>query len=225
MNKKAFTLIELVFVIVIAGILMTIAVPRFKKNDLDKAAEQIASHIRYTQHLAMQDDKFDPNDNFWFKKRWSITFNDTLIPDCGIDTGSTGTWKYSVYSDTSLSGHLNSPSEPASNPNKNGYYLSAGWSGISGSDCKKIDEDLNLGKKYNISRIWLNNCGASNVRTISFDELGRPMASVSTTGGGGSTRPYDRLLKQDCKITIQQTGWWHRKTITIAKETGYVSIM
>ena len=36
MNKKAFTLIELVFVIVIAGILMTIAIPRFKKNDLDK---------------------------------------------------------------------------------------------------------------------------------------------------------------------------------------------
>ena len=64
--KKAFTMLELVFVIVIIGILAVVAMPSFQRDTLQEAGNQIISHIRYTQHLAMMDDKFNPADATWF---------------------------------------------------------------------------------------------------------------------------------------------------------------
>ncbi len=53
---KGFTTIELIMVIVIAGITMAIALPKFTavtEVDLYSAASQVKSDIRYTQELAM----------------------------------------------------------------------------------------------------------------------------------------------------------------------------
>ncbi|WP_295055845.1 prepilin-type N-terminal cleavage/methylation domain-containing protein [Sulfuricurvum sp.] len=72
MKRFAFTLLELVFVIIVIGILAVLAMPDFKSNQLQQAAEQVANHIRYTQHLAMIDDKFDPTDATWFQDKWAI---------------------------------------------------------------------------------------------------------------------------------------------------------
>ena len=58
--KKAFTMLELVLVIVIVGILSFALVNGWERNTLREAADQLVNHIRYTQHLAMQEDKFDP---------------------------------------------------------------------------------------------------------------------------------------------------------------------
>jgi prepilin-type N-terminal cleavage/methylation domain-containing protein len=57
MKRFAFTMLELIFVIIVIGILAVLAMPSFNKNSLAEAAEQVAGHIRYTQHLAMVDDK------------------------------------------------------------------------------------------------------------------------------------------------------------------------
>lgn len=72
MKRTAFTLLELVFVIIIIGILAVLAMPNFRGNPLQTAAEQVAGHIRYTQHLAMVDDKFDPANGTWFQDKWAI---------------------------------------------------------------------------------------------------------------------------------------------------------
>jgi len=72
MKRYAFTLLELVFVIIVIGILAVVAMPNFKGNPLQTAAEQVATHIRYTQHLAMVDDKFDPANGTWFQGKWAI---------------------------------------------------------------------------------------------------------------------------------------------------------
>lgn len=72
MKRYAFTMLELVFVIIVIGILAVVAIPNFGSNALQTAAEQLASHIRYTQHLAMVDDKFDPTDATWFQNKWTI---------------------------------------------------------------------------------------------------------------------------------------------------------
>ena len=225
MKKRAFTMIELIFVIVVVGILAAIMIPKLNRNASREAANQILTHIRYTQHLAMQDDKYE---NFisnqskpWFKLRWGITFNETSLKECSIDKPGVKTWKYSVFFDKSLNGNINSESEVANDIYKSGKLLSGGWSGISTDACKKINKELNLGKRFGITLVDFKD-GCSGMQTIIFDEMGRPMRVASTTSGGAK-RPYDRLLKKDCSITITDKRG-NQTIITIEKESGFASI-
>lgn len=71
--KKAFTMLELVFVIVVIGILAAAIIPNVRTNPVQEAAVQLESHIRYTQHLAMVDDKFEAGAN-WYRNMWQIAF-------------------------------------------------------------------------------------------------------------------------------------------------------
>jgi prepilin-type N-terminal cleavage/methylation domain-containing protein len=76
LKKSAFTMMELVFVIVVVGILAAAIIPRADRDTLYEAAEQLQSHIKYTQHLALMDDVYDHTDDDWFENRWRITFDD-----------------------------------------------------------------------------------------------------------------------------------------------------
>ena len=226
MKKRAFTMIELIFVIVVVGILAAIMIPKLNRNASREAANQILTHIRYTQHLAMQDDKYE---NFisnqskpWFKLRWGITFNETSLKECSIDKPGVKTWKYSVFFDKSVNGNINSESEVANDIYKSGKLLSGGWSGMSTDACKKINKELNLGKRFGITSVDFKD-GCSGMQTINFDEMGRPMKVVSVTKNRGAKRPYDRLLKKDCSITITDKRG-NQTTITIEKESGFASI-
>ena len=71
--KKAFTLIELVFVIVVIGVLASTIIPRTNTNPVAEASVDLLSKIRYTQHLSMVNDKYGVNN--WFKDRWQIVFS------------------------------------------------------------------------------------------------------------------------------------------------------
>lgn len=68
-------MIELIIVIVVAGILAAVLLPRLERDPAREAAEQVAQHIRYAQHLAMVDDVYDATAN-WYEKRWSIDLCD-----------------------------------------------------------------------------------------------------------------------------------------------------
>ena len=216
--KKAFTILELVVVIVVVGIIAVMALPRVNDDHIAEAADQVMSHIRYTQHLAMQDNKFDPTDANWFKKRWSIGFTKASFCDGSSE------WRYSVYNDRSATGNLNSEDEVARDPLEPNKFMSSGWSGISKASCKKASMKYNLAKKFGITNVQLRGvCGDGNLQTISFDEFGRPMQAVSTTGGG-ATRGYDRLVHngQNCQIVLSTA----KKTaiITVTPETGFTRV-
>lgn len=73
--KKAFTMLEFVFVIVVIGILAAVIIPRTERNNVSEAAIELESQIRYAQHLAIINDKFDPNNATWFRNLWQIRFN------------------------------------------------------------------------------------------------------------------------------------------------------
>lgn len=73
--KKAFTMLELVFVIVVIGILAAAIIPNTKTNSTSEAAIKLESQIRYVQHLALIDDKFDATNSSWYKNLWQIAFN------------------------------------------------------------------------------------------------------------------------------------------------------
>ena len=73
--KKAFTMLEFVFVIVAIGIISAVLIPRLNNSPTQQGAIDLLSQIRYTQHLAMTDDSLDTSDPNWYKNRWQIRFN------------------------------------------------------------------------------------------------------------------------------------------------------
>ncbi len=227
--KKAFTMIELIMVIVVAGILAAVALPKLGETSLHEAVDQIVSHIRYTQHLAMQDDKFDPSDADWYKGRWQILFNK--------DANTNQRWAYTIYSDLSHTGNPD-PNEVAKNPQNQEQLLTGGFSGAINADSKEATKRLNIGKKYGIkSVVFANNCstptsvaGKRSTR-LAFDNYGRPLyGRLSSFADPYGTATQNRLIQTRCEILICTTDPCPaadgdtRRTIVVEPETGYVHV-
>lgn len=205
--KKAFTMIELIFVIVVIGILAAVIMPRTGSNKLHEAATQVLSHIRYTQHLAMVDDKFDENNATWWKQRWQVRFRT-----------SAGVIQYAVFSNTNQDLNINcnatSCDEPAvdpltklplfylaSRPNKNMELSNFGITNLA-TTCNVDD----------------NFAYATRLGTIAFDNLGRPYNGIYD-----STSPTQYLMTASCDITL--TGAEGVAIIRVHPETGYACIL
>lgn len=152
MSKKAFTMLELVFVIVIIGILSFMAASSFQRNTVIEAADQVVSHIRYTQHLAMMDDKFTPNEANWFRGRWRIAF----------DANNS----YAIISDKNFNNVI-AATDYAVDPLDSNRNLNGA-----------TNENLNLPKKFGVT---LNTVTGTCGTTLFFDYLGRPMRASSAT--------------------------------------------
>jgi prepilin-type N-terminal cleavage/methylation domain-containing protein len=220
-KDRAFTLIEVVFVVVVIGILSAVMAPRVKRATIQEAADQIVSHIRYTQQLALNDNKFNPNDPTWYKTRWQIGFFKTA--------GTDNSWAYTIFSDINKDGNPNSL-EIAKNPLNPKQYLTGGYSGtfpylLSGKVNPSIVKNMNIGHKYSIKNIsFSGGCPVGRSRRIYFDYLGRPMYGPPHS----LTKKYfakssNKLVVQDCIITITNSVG-KSKNIVITPETGYVHI-
>ena len=190
--KKAFTLIELVFVMVVLGILTFALWPTKQPTQAFEAARQIVAHIRYTQHLALNDDKFATHTDTdgtgnniaidWYKRLWRITFSNPEVVPPGCRNGG---WRYAVYQNISRGlsdrGQPNGANEAASNPAQAGKVLSACYSGLS----TNTSDELNLGQTYKIETIDFSQFAGGGIQGIIFDELGRAYPR------GEWTTPYD----------------------------------
>ncbi len=214
MNKKAFTMIELIFVIVVLGILAVLAIPRMDKDLRQEAADNILSAIRYTQHLALMDDKQRFNKPKWQRRFWRIYF------------GTCNSKKfYTVGSDDNMDGSINARvdhTEAALDP-ANGKLMWAhdGSSCISGSlSLSDLSPNIMVGKKYGVTTVSPSGgCGNSY---IGFDHLGRPYGSTFVN----STVPDDNgILGSDCNLTFSSSdNAFFPFSIIITKETGYAYI-
>ncbi|MDD2782489.1 Tfp pilus assembly protein FimT/FimU [Sulfuricurvum sp.] len=208
MKRFAFTLLELVFVIIVIGILAVLAMPSFNSNPLQQAAEQVANHIRYTQHLAMVDDKYDPNDPTWWQKRWQIQFEN--------DAFDLGQKIYVIYSNEDKDTNEDDD-ETAIDPLTKQLMRGAN-SEVMSAPYKYMD-NLMISREFGISNVtFSNSCNPSSATSnrIGFDNLGRPYTRTSTT------TPFANILTDDCNITLIHTDG--NATLTVAPETGYVSI-
>ncbi len=212
--KKAFTLLELVFVIIVVGVLSAILITRTERSPLQEAAVQLLSDIRYTQHLAIIDDKFDALDSNWYQKRWQIMF--------GKNVNSNNQWAYTIFSDTSgaSTGDANE-NEIAINPMNPNQRMTGGYTGANDLNYSNPNfvgmKKLNLGSSFGVDNINFT-CG----QRLAFDHIGRPMRGDQSTMNGSYHAGSDRLLRNNCSIVLRK-GTKHI-SINIEPETGYASI-
>ncbi len=237
--KKAFTMLELIFVIVIIGILAATIVPNTRRNPLQEAAVQVVSHIKYTQHLALSDDKYDSNDNQWFRGRWQIRFFENLSFTSAKCTneGISDVWAYSIYSDKPGYTRLPNVSELARNPQNKNQFLTGGYNNTICVDNAENNQDeqsmkeLRLGEKFDVKDMKFSGGCRSDVRYIQFDHLGRPLNSIPNNpyeivSNGRPKLLLSRCLIEMCSVSDCASASTDEKVqIAIEPETGYTCIL
>jgi len=219
--KLAFTMIELVFVIVVLGILAAMAMPRVERDLRQEAADNILSAIRYTQHLALMDNVVDPTNLSWQQKFWS--FGKSGCSDNGI--------YYYIASDTDMDAGIGIDVEEAAIDAANGGWMN----GVNGAPCEatlagqvfadgtRPSKNIFLTKKYGIiedDATMFGSCAGATTY-IGFDYLGRPHGGFADSGSPN----YSSILAADCNLTFSFQDGSPNLVITIKKETGYAFIV
>jgi len=214
-------MIELVFVIVILGILASLAMDRIDRDLKQEAATTILSHIRLAQQLALRDNKHrSDNDVKWQTAYWQFS-----MEACGDDIA------YKVGSDISLGGSVNglSKAESAINPVDGKYIFS--------DDCQNLATDetpsVLLSKKFGILASGVIASGGCDRNQILFDYLGRPHSENTTYASSSNINPqyFHTIMQEDCNFTFtlqtdqDNDGVDDNFTITIEAETGHSFIV
>ncbi len=207
-HHSAFTMLELVFVIVVLGILAALAIPRLDRDLRQEAADNILSAIRYTQHLAMLDNRHTFNSAVWQRSFWTIRFK---------ADGSFYTVSSNIDYDT--------------NVDKNECTIDPANGKLMYSDDAVIDSDespnIFLLKKYGIDTVDFTACtatasGPNASSHIAFDYKGRPHKGVYNT----ATNDYRTIMTSDCSIRFKFIDTSISDiVVNIRKETGYASIV
>lgn len=212
-NKPAFTIIEIVMAIVVMGILASLAMPRVDRDLKQNAANHILSSIRFTQHLAINDNMHEFNDPQWQRKYWRIVFS-----TC------TGTDKYyMIGTDTDKDGSTNADfekTEAAIDP-LSGKPLF--WTG--GVDCSNggdgtVSEEIFISKKYGITGVETSG-GCADATHIAFDHMGRPHHGEDFANSNRAD--YAGYMKDTCTFTFTMSDG-DEFAIKILPETGYAYI-
>lgn len=210
-RKNAFSMIELVFVIIVLGILAALALPRINRDTRQEAADTILSYIRYTQHLALLDDRQKFNDSQWQREFWQLK-----IERCANSSG----YFVSIGSDRDHGGDLDR-NETALDPLegkpmfwKNTLDCSNG----NGND-RNVSSRIFLTKRFGITS-FSSSGSCADWKYIGFDHLGRPHS-----GFGASTQPnYASYLRTKCTFNFT-LGNGQSFQIDIFPETGYATIV
>ena len=206
MKKSAFTMLEVVLVIVVLGILATLAVPRFDRDLRQEAGDSILSNIRYTQHLALMDNKQKFDKAEWQRRFWRIMF-----AQC-----SDGKYFYRIGSDDDMDSTSTFENTEAAIDPANGKPIYMSNNGNCNSNT--ASDNIFIGKKYGVT--VNNGTGGCTGKSIGFDHLGRPH-----TGFSASTQPNSAsYMSAECifNFTMSDSTTFQ---ISIQPETGYAQIV
>ena len=210
--KPSFSILELIIVILIIGILASTISITIPTDKLQTAADDIIKNIRFTQSLALKDDKYQPfpkdsssieqnRSKYWFKQWWQVRFTQNKNTPKDL-------W-YEIFSDVPYNNSYNfdrvgnyPPKEIiwnvtyAKDPLE-GKYLT-GKCDTDGSHnyppCNKIDKKLNLTQTYGIKEILFDGKSVvwNNSKRIIFDNFGNVFLNEGEKGDGGDINPLDK---------------------------------
>ena len=184
-------MLELVFVIVVIGILAAAIIPRVDRDTLYEATEQLQSHIKYTQHLAMMDDVYDDSVEHWFYEYWKIDFpgaNHQYVISKGDSAGSFFT-------------HTTIARDPQTRRNIDGT----------------ANDEYDLNDKYSVTVGMTDGTTANGV--LAFDHLGRPHYLANNTNPARPVS--NLLKANLVITITDVNDATNTATITVAPETGY----
>ena len=217
-------MIELVFVIVVLGILASLSMERMDRDLRREASETILSHIRLAQQLALNDNKHRKDNNgLWQRAYWRFEYGkcrNTTNPDDG-----TAEYYYRVGSAVTLDKVFNK-NESAINP-MDGKYLYT----VNTCDLLKDNESslILISKKFGINKIRKYG-GCSKVQHIAFDNIGRPHHQIGSYG----VADFSKIMIKDCRIKFEMSTDVNNDgeinsddsfSIRVEVETGYASII
>lgn len=207
MKKNAFTMLELVMVLVVIGILAALAIPRMDRDLRQEAADNVLSAIRYTQHLALMDNKTNPSDPVWQKKLWHLRF--------ASYGGSIAFYTISSNTDSNTNVDRNETAiDPANG--KRMYHL-AGDSSLDETD---ESPSIFIKEKYSVNSVILTG-GCAGGQLIAFDHLGRPHVGIYS-----ATNDYRSYMSSDCTMTFGfEDDSINSFQIIIKQETGHAHIV
>jgi len=205
--KNAFTMVELVLVIVVLGILAALAIPRMDRDRSQEASDTLLSAIRYAQHMAINDYREQPEDSEWQKSFWQFR-----VERCSDSSGMF----FMVGADKDKGGDINK-SEAALDPS-NGKPMYWNNSDCSDGGDGTVSENIFISKKFGVDDID-GSGGCSDIQHIGFDHLGRPHVSFRNS----DTPDYSTYMSSDCTFTFTIKGE-DNISIVIESETGYAYI-
>lgn len=211
--KKAFSLIELCFVIVILGVILSVA-KFYPKNDerIFLAARQILNDLAYTRTIALSQSAFRSDSlavatkDEWFKSRWQLYFIRSKSATNNEQT-------YTIFLDKNGDGNanigktlLNLDREIAVdviNPNK---IMNSGQSGVIAKDDIKASARFNIERHFGVNLVEFKGACSGSTKVI-FDEQGRLYSPLAN-----AIKPFEKTIfkkSSSCIIRLKNTQNQH----------------
>jgi prepilin-type N-terminal cleavage/methylation domain-containing protein len=220
MKKRAFTMIELIVVIVTLAILAAYSIPRINRDTRSEAINHMLTMMRYTQNLALHDDMHLKENPKWQRRFWRFE-----IHKCSSNSGL----YYSIVTDNDMQGSADKV-ETAIDPSNSKYTY---W--IETKKCPKnstdalmadVSPNIFITQKYGINSVEFKSCQiytnrkvSSSVKHIGFDNFGRYYKSFTS-----SQIPNNSGVGiGDCKIKFNfSNSSINPFTIVVSKESGFI---
>jgi len=220
--RSSFTIIELLIVIIIIGILAYTINFNFFNNNLELAADNLIKDIRYTESLALKDDKYQPfpkdssaneqnRSKYWFKQWWQIMFSKfkednkwhyyyTVFTDQPYVTATSSSHNFSTYANLP-----NALWDVSIAKDQYNNKLMIGHCGVTQyPDCKDTAQRLDLTKTYGIKYVKFINF--ETTKRLLFDNFGNVFLTEGDSGDAGDINPLDKdkrvILTDIAKIQL-----------------------
>lgn len=206
--KHAFTMLELVFVIVALGIIASVAIPRIDRDLKQEASDSVLSDIRYTQHMAIADFRQSFNNALWQRSFWRISFES--CSGSGLFTG--------IGSDKDYQGDTDRD-EAAIDPANGKPMFWLNTSSCTNGGDSTVSDRIFITKKFGVTAV-VGTGGCAGLKHIGFDHLGRPHVSFS----GSGTPDYATYMSNTCTFTFTMSDG-DTFAVSIEPESGHAFIV